>query len=425
MIDEFYYVSADRISPEFPIPVMVSAKEGPQIVEPGGAANVLNQMKFWNVDAELLAFQDYNAKKVQICLPYGHFIPRKKRYYSGDFALFRHDVESPNYGLTDDQLIAMQKNLVEKFKRKKPALTILSDYNKGTFVNVGFDVIKPLLWHTHPTLVDPKKGPLSKWRGCTYIKPNASEARALTGCSDWKEQCDVIRKETDCEGVIITQSGSGVVGWHGDYFEHRTSKTVTASSVVGAGDCFMAFLAMGLAQGFALKDAVAIAFDAGLIYVQRKHNQPVSPEDFIPPSKFVIPELLLYRQFKLAFTNGCFDILHSGHLETFKFAKSKADKLVVAVNSDESVKKQNKSHGLVNDLESRKNMLAALECVDFVVEFNEDTPYNLIQAIKPDVLVKGGDHPNPVGADLVPEVYLVPLVPNVSTTNIINKIKQS
>lgn len=427
MLDEYYYVKSDRISPEFPIPVMTSEDVTPDVVEPGGAANVYNQMKFWNVDAKLLAFHHEHPAvsfiSDRLRLPEGKRMPIKRRYYSGDFPLFRHDIETPNYGLETLQLCEMQEALVDEFKSMRPSVTILSDYNKGLFANVAYDIIRKILWHTHPTIVDPKKGPLSKWRGCTIIKPNAVEAKALTGQCYWRDQCDVIRQETDCEAVIITQGGDGVVGWHGDYFQHPAKKKVVPNSVVGAGDCYMAFLAMGLAQNFSLTDSMEFAFEAGSVYVQRRHNQPVVPSDFLRANKLVKAENLANRNYRLAFTNGCFDLLHPGHLETFRFAKSKADKLVVAVNSDASVALQSKSHKPVNDIDFRKKMLAALEDVDFVVEFDEETPYNLIRTIAPDVLVKGGDWPNPVGSDIVKEVYTVPIVPNYSTTNLINKIK--
>ena len=125
----------------------------------------------------------------------------------------------------------------------------------------------------------------------------------------------------------------------------------------------------------------------------------------------------------MAFTNGVFDILHPGHVALLEFAKSKADRLVVAVNSDESVRRQGKSHGLVNDMSSRMRLLAGLSCVDYVVGFEEDTPLGLLERFRPEAFVKGSDWPNPVGAEHSGEVFLFYKVGDHSTTRVIEKIR--
>jgi D-beta-D-heptose 7-phosphate kinase/D-beta-D-heptose 1-phosphate adenosyltransferase len=205
------------------------------------------------------------------------------------------------------------------------------------------------------------------------------------------------------------------------WFEHRPDSAVSVRSVVGAGDCFVAFLAMCMCHSVDIRRAVAIAFEACSVYVGEQHNRPLHPYR-LNKSKFVDPRMLVDRDFSLSFANGCFDILHPGHIELLSYAKSRADRLAVALNTDASVDRQGKSHPRVNDLAYRKKMVAALECVDFVLEFDEDTPESIIRAVFPDVLVKGSDWPSPVGADLVREVCAFGLVGGYSTTEIIRKI---
>ena len=245
----------------------------------------------------------------------------------------------------------------------------------------------------------------------------------MSGQSDWRRQCEYFMRKTDCQAVVITQAGDGVVGnVQGGWFEYKPSVKKTPRSVVGAGDTFIAFLSMCMAHSIDIRKAVEISFDACSLYVEKAYNTPLHPYQ-IASSKFADPRIFTKRDFTLAFTNGCFDILHPGHVELLKFAKSKADKLVVALNSDESVKRQNKPHKLVNSLEYRKTMISALECVDFVVSFDEDTPREIMNVICPEVLVKGSEYADPVGSEIVGEVCSFPMVSGHSTTSLINKIK--
>ena len=193
-------------------------------------------------------------------------------------------------------------------------------------------------------------------------------------------------------------------------------------SVIGAGDCFVAILAMCMANFVDIKKAVEIAFRGCAAYVKNRFNGPISPVD-LEEGKIVSPSSLVLRDFRLAFANGNFDILHPGHVALLEFAKSRADRLVVALNSDESARRQKKSHPLVNDLDHRKSMVASLGCVDYVVDFAEDTPLKLLERLRPEVMVKGSDWPNPVGAEFAGEVCIFDRVGNHSTTGIFEKIR--
>ena len=427
MIDEYYDVVADRVSPDFPIPVMIASSGAPNKVSLGGAGNVCQQFSNFNFDVDLFALVDerfigeprgFDVSKSSV-IPTN--VPVKKRFYSGCFPLCRLDVESCGYGLTDSELKELQGGLVSRLVSSDPYdVAILSDYDKGVFY--GVDSFLEMMSDSTITIVDPKKSPVRRWKGCTIIKPNASEARSLSGRSDWKEQCQYFFRETDCQAVVITQAGEGVVGnVMGSWFEYRPKRRGESRSVIGAGDAFVAFLAMCMAHSIDIRRAVEIAFEACSIYVGKDRSDPVYPYE-IEANKFVRPESLANRDFRLSFANGCFDILHPGHVELLEFAKSRGDRLVVALNSDKSVVAQEKSHPMVNDLEYRMRMVASLACVDFVVSFDDDTPHDLIKAIRPDVLVKGSEWPSPVGSDIVGEVCSFGLFGGYSTTGIINKI---
>jgi len=440
IVDEYYQVQADRISPEFPIPVMTSSDSNSFKSLPGGAANVVYQFSHFNVDVKYFSlvggyskaiFRDYNID-MSYCVEFDDQsveVPIKRRFYDGDFPLSRWDIESENYSLSDSDLADHQNRVFDLLhnanRGASKLVTVFSDYDKGVFSDIEGSFV-PHLAAIMPgiTIVDPKKGPIEKWAGCTVFKPNAKEALDLSGIYDWKEQCKWFQDTLGCESVVITQGGDGVKGLSGEDYFDVVGKNSLVNSVIGAGDCFTAFLAMGISCGLSVIESSSIAYEAGSFYVSRKHNEPLSKFDFC--GKFVNIEELNNRDFKLVFTNGCFDLIHRGHLELLKYAKSLGDKLVVAVNSDSSVKKLKGNSRPINNLIDRMEVLSGLEVVDYVVSFDDDTPYGVIKEISPDVLVKGSDWSgNIVGSDLVSEVKDFELVEELSTTLIIDRIKKS
>ena len=430
MIDEYHKVEVNRISPEFPIPIMRSSNSN-AIQKPGGAANVVHQLRHFNVDPSLWCFYDQNLtdvlQKHYILWSCANFVsvkaslPIKRRFFDGDIQVARHDIESKNCGLNQKELDFVTGGLRDVIATScKPDVAIFSDYNKGFFASEEFNVLD--FYKDVTTIVDPKNGPLSKWKGCTIIKPNAKEAFDLTGRNTWREQARHIQDEIGCESVVITFGGEKVAGiWHNDYFCYQPDKKVEVESVIGAGDCFCATFALAVGHGFSVPEAAEIGWNSGSIYVQNKMNRPIVPAE-LSLSGIVESEDLSSRDFKLVFTNGCFDLLHEGHLETLRFAKSQGDKLVVALNSDASIKRLKGSERPLKPLDQRMKVIAALNMVDFVVSFDEDTPLEVIKTIKPDVLVKGDGYciDSIVGADIVPEVLVAPSVPGLSSTKFIN-----
>jgi len=411
MLDEYYDVSVSRISPEFPIPVMRSQSDRCTRV-PGGAANVALQFSKFNTHVFLTGITHdvmplMPLKKITNHSPLdcGLVIPVKKRFYQGDFPVARWDVEEPCYGQTSLWMF-------DDFELQRTEVTVFSDYNKGIFDKPWYKrFLKDRL-----TIVDPKHD-LTRWEGCTILKPNSVEAAALTGEKDWKRQAEKLKKIVGCRDVVITQGSEGVVGiTPAGFFEYRPSRKDEVNSVIGAGDCFIAFLAMAVAHGMSTYEAAIIAYEAGAVYVQSKHNRPLKPAE------------LLARKggSQVVFTNGCFDLLHAGHIQTLEFAKDQGDLLVVGINSDESVRRLKGDSRPVNKLADRIRVLSAMKCVDCVVPFDADTPLDLIKYVRPDIIVKGGDYraEEVVGHDLA-EVIIAPMLAGLSTTSLIAKTRSN
>jgi len=442
LIDQYYEVDANRVSPEFPVPIMKSASDVCKVAVPGGVGNVACQFRHFDIDVQLFAMIDSYARWVLMesrigtanchTIPDGH-VPIKKRYYQGEFPLCRWDVEESDYGMSS--IVASQEALEEKFSAApKPEVVIFSDYQKGVFNGYPWGKqrwLKSMRDEDIITIVDSKNLNIGEWEGCTVFKPNSKEAELMTGIKDWERQCDLIQDSAKCMAVVITQGGNGVVGKvAGRYFEYRPRKSVVANSVIGAGDCFMAFLAMGLAHGMDVVDVAQVAFEAGAVYVQNMHNKPVTPYELMRHVDPVRAKLCMppkERDYKLVFTNGCFDCgLTKGHVRYLDKAKQLGDRLIVAINGDESVRRLKGHDRPVMTLEDRMDVVAGLESVDFVVSFNEDTPYNLIKEIMPDLLVKGGDWKveDIAGHDIVP-VQIIGTIICDSTTQKIEKLRKT
>lgn len=440
MIDQYFNVRVKKISPEFPIPVMLTEDDSSEDF-PGGAANVAYQFKHFNTKAHLASFIDLAASlcflrtgiDTKFCIDIGdNKIPRKRRFYSGDFPTYRWDVEKAEYGL--DDLNRKCFELYDKIHSESDTIDalIFSDYGKGVF-NEYNNLLIP---DVPISVVDPKSGDLNRWRGCTVFKPNYEEALNLSGRKTLYDAGNHLFDELKCQAVIITQGGTGITVFDdGGIHEIRpTSKLPPAESVIGAGDCFVAFLTLALARGMGIRKSAEVAWEAGAIYVKNRHNKPISRLDLmnkIDPAigKIIVGFIEEYvgkktRDYKLVFTNGVFDMLHQGHIETLKFAKSLGDKLIVAVNTDESTGRLKPGRPIM-PLEQRMSLLASLECVDFVTSFDQDTPLEIIKKIQPDILVKGSEYQveNIVGNDLV-KVVTSPMVEGLSTTKIIEAIQR-
>jgi D-beta-D-heptose 7-phosphate kinase/D-beta-D-heptose 1-phosphate adenosyltransferase len=440
VIDQFFTVKVNRISPEFPIEIYHSYDSEPSLTNPGGAANVVAQFKHFNSDVQLYSFLDPYTEQIlknsnidtknSLILSEPFKNPVKKRFYHGQFPLCRWDVEKEHYGV-GNKLVEYQIELLNIYKNNTSDVVVLSDYDKGLFFNFPKH---NLFSEDKIYIVDPKNKPIDKWCGCTIFKPNAKEAQDLSGIpfTNWKNQCDFFQKTLGCVSVVITHDGDGVYGKVlNRYFEyHSPCKTICESSI-GAGDCFAAILGLAMANGLDIVDAVTVAYEAAAVLVSKKYNQPITANEllyrFDPiKSKIVNVDFLknISKKEKLIFTNGVFDVgLTSGHIKYLQKAKSFGDKLVVALNSDESVRRLKGNERPIMSLEERMQILAGLQAVDYVISFEEDTPLELIKKITPNKIIKGGDYkPESVAGYGISEVVITDWFECISTSEKIKKI---
>lgn len=375
ILDQYIFGSVERISPESPIPIFkeISVRDCP-----GGSGNVAANLKA--LGAEVLHYYDGLNHSV------------KKRYVCDNHIMFRADVE--DYHI----------NGWWKFDLKEVDYCILSDYNKG-YLHHSQEIIRQCQIQGCIVVVDPKKH-LSNYYGADYVKLNQKEIQSYTDGEPYSE----ILEKYNIGALIITQGSDGVYIHSPDFKGKIPCDVHQVSDVTGAGDVFIACMTFYLAQGHSLYDACFKANKLASLSVTKFGTYILSEEDI--------------KQTKTVFTNGCFDILHRGHVEYLKCSKQLGARLVVGLNSDASVRKLKGSERPINSQEDRKAILESLDCVDQVIIFDEDTPYELIKQIKPDIITKGGDYkPHEVVGNDLAQVTIIPLVEGVSTTNIIEKIR--
>ncbi len=462
MLDRYWQGATSRISPEAPVPV-VQIKETEE--RPGGAGNVaLNIAALGaNVCVDGLVGDDEGGKLLSsqltnsgvTCLFKGQqdiATIIKLRVLSLHQQLIRLDFEE-NIQTTNNT--TNKSELISRFKNQlsKTDIVVLSDYGKGTltdirqFINIARDQNKPVL-------VDPKGIDFDKYRKATLLTPNFTEFTTIVGQCNSPEE--IIEKgfdlceHLDIDALLVTQGEQGMtlIQQNANAL-HLPTKARDVYDVTGAGDTVISTLAAALAAGLSLSQATGLANTAAGITVGKLGAASVSVgelrEEIIATeiadlnvSSGIISESNLLTAVnqatalgeKIVMTNGCFDILHAGHVSYLEKAKQLGDRLVIAVNTDASVKKLKGDSRPVNPLDARMKILAALRCVDWVVPFSEDTPKRLICAVKPDYLVKGGDYraEDIAGNDCVTahggEVRVLELEAGISTSNIIKTIQK-
>lgn len=459
MLDRYWQGTADRVSPEAPVPV-INVKHTEH--RPGGAANVALNLVSLGAKCTLVGLigdDEAGAELTSTLTAAGvecDFVkvPNwptivKLRLLAQKQQLIRADFEEavPDYGASER--IGVVQNKVEKHL-KSADVFILEDYDKGAIED------PPALVHAAvnaavPVLVDPKMKPLSVYAKATLIKPNEKEfahavgAGASRGVDDVAAAGQRLCIELQLGGLVVTRGGEGMEVCTPDETRHVPARPVEVYDVTGAGDTTAAGLAMGLALGWPLIDCARVANIAASIAVSKSGTAPVSgPElrnalagevaDRGMLTRAALSQAVVDAQAngeRVVFTNGCFDILHAGHVTYLEEAAALGDRLVVAINGDESVTRLKGEGRPVVPVEGRSRVLEGLSCVDWVVSFDEDTPEPLLTLLKPDILVKGGDYgpDGVVGADLVRayggEVQVLSLVSDVSTSAIVERIRQT
>ena len=458
MLDNYYVGDVRRISPEAPVPVFRKRSERSVL---GGAANVAANLVAANQQTAMMSIigRDVNGQTMmklfenlginaELVTNLQRSTTIKTRFLAdNNQQLMRLDVEDtdPITKAESNKILKKLQKVIDDFD-----LILMSDYLKGLLTQEFTQgVIKMARKHDIPVVIDVKDPKYGKYYGATLLKPNLNELRSLTGKNvqtdeEIVEAAEELRKRSNCQYVLATLGAKGMVlvGDGEPYFVKSLAREVY--DVSGAGDTTIAYLATCMANEMPIRESVDIANYAAGIQVGKVGTSSVSWQEVrdlisnedhgIAHKILSAEELNSFRkdnaQKKIVFTNGCFDILHVGHKRYLQQAATLGDILVVGVNCDASVRRLKGPTRPVNNEQDRAEMLSALGFIDYVVIFDEDTPYELIKKIQPDVLVKGGDYKpeEVVGKDIVEarggQLELISFVEGKSTTNIIKKINQ-
>ncbi len=452
ILDQYIYGETNRISPEAPVPVLrVESTEE----RAGGAANVAINISSLDVSVKLLGItgkDDSSNRLEKILNDKGvecHFIKcdnfstiTKQRVLSRHQQLIRLDYEKEKGSFDTNELIEQYSELIESVD-----VVVLSDYAKGSLERVQ-TLIKYANEKNVKVLVDPKSNDFSTYKSADIITPNLKEFEAIVDeCKsddDLIEKASELRKELELNALLVTRGEKGMTLIRGDHEPvHLKAETHEVYDVTGAGDTVIAVLASALACEYELEQATTLANTAAGLVVEKLGAATVTVDElnsassnkyqlYIPMERQAALEVINQARSngeKIVMTNGCFDILHMGHINYLTKARSLGDRLIVAVNDDDSVKRLKGDTRPINPLNNRMTVLAALACVDWVVPFHEDTPEQLISMFKPDVLVKGGDYTEDqiVGAEFVRqtggEVVVLAFEEGCSTTSVLEKMK--
>jgi D-beta-D-heptose 7-phosphate kinase/D-beta-D-heptose 1-phosphate adenosyltransferase len=459
MLDKFVYGSVTRISPEAPIPVFQETRETTML---GGAANVTANISVYggNVDFISIIGDDEEGEVIRKLLqnqssitPYlireqSRPTTAKTRYVSNSQHLLRVDKETCIEPIAETQhTIQLTFNdLIDQCD-----IVLLSDYKKGFFTpSLTQHLIQTAHNHQKTVIIDPKGTDYQKYAGASILTPNRSELMAATGLPiatdvDIEAAARHLIHAYDIEMILVTRSEEGMSLVTAAEAFHLPTQAQEVYDVSGAGDTSIATLALALGCGIKIKHACEIANAAAGIAVSksgtavvyldelkrallRKHGShyPEKLSTLISAQKLVHSWKAVGK--KIGFTNGCFDLIHPGHVTLLRKAKQLCDILIVGLNSDNSVKHLKGDQRPIQHEEARAAVLSAIGDTDLIIIFDEQTPLKMIETLQPDVLIKGSDYTidQVVGADVVQAnggtVALVDLVSNFSTTNIVKKL---
>jgi D-beta-D-heptose 7-phosphate kinase/D-beta-D-heptose 1-phosphate adenosyltransferase len=459
MLDEYLWGKAERISPEAPVQVVDVIREELRL---GGAGNVVHNLAALGVQVSVCSVvgDDQNGRELlgQFChhhidtraifLDPDRRTSRKTRVVAAHQQIVRIDRESREAlpAAVEQQLCDWIAAHASEYKA-----IVLSDYNKGVLTpTVIASAISAATAIGIPVLVDPKGTDYTRYGGATLLTPNRKEAEAASGISvtdtaSLAEAARAIMSATGLQHLLITRSEEGMSLFsQGGEIVHIPTVAREVFDVSGAGDTVLATLAVGIASGFSMAESARLANIAAGIAVGKLGTSIVTPQEIIDAvslthkdshvkikSLEVLSPLIAVEKSKgkrIVFTNGCFDLLHAGHVKYLQKARNLGDLLVLGLNSDASVRRLKGPKRPLIDQDERAHLLAALDCVDYVIVFEQDTPLELITALKPHILAKGGDYSldGVVGRDIVESyggrVELITFVDGKSTTNIIERI---
>ena len=455
MLDHYLWGKCERISPEAPVQVIDVQNESTVL---GGAGNVVNNLLSLgaNVSIASVVGDDTNGSHVRqmldskganthgLVVEQGRKTSKKSRVIASHQQVVRFDSESKHeiHHKSEEALLQYLSSILESIDT-----IILSDYGKGVLThNLTCNVIALAKKYHKPLLVDPKGEDYSKYKGATLITPNKKEASLackipIVDDVSLQKAGKLLKESLDLTYAIITLSEDGIAVF-GDRFEKMPTIAREVYDVTGAGDTVLAALGYALSCGVEVHEAASFANAAAAVVVGKLGSATVSLDEIdaythslrtatteskIKTKEQMVQLLKQMKHQKIVFTNGCFDILHVGHVKYLETAKSFGDMLIVGLNSDASIARLKGASRPINALEDRAYILASLESVSYVVPFEEDTPHDLILAVQPDILVKGADYKDKVvvGNDIAKEVRLVEFIEGKSTTKIIERAQHA
>jgi D-beta-D-heptose 7-phosphate kinase/D-beta-D-heptose 1-phosphate adenosyltransferase len=458
MLDRFIYGAVDRISPEAPVPVIAVERETAML---GGAGNVARNVAALGGKAVLIGLIGDDAAGRALTAMLGdeagvqaHLVTdtarrttEKVRYISGSHQMLRVDREDRGPAQAADLLAAFTQRLATA------DVVVLSDYAKGVLTDaVVRGAIDAARAAGKPVIVDPKSRHFARYDGATLIKPNRKEAAEATGITDASDEASeeagaaILAMAPALDAALVTRGGAGMtLSVRGQAPVHLPASAVEVFDVSGAGDTVAATLALAIAAGASLSDAARLANLAAGLVVAKLGTDVVTAAELTALARSAAGEPAEVkiadrdhardivagwraRGLTVGFTNGCFDLLHPGHVSLLDQAKAACDRLIVGLNTDASVSILKGPTRPVQKEQARATVLASLSSVDLVVLFGEQTPLELIKAFHPDVLVKGADYTveTVVGSDVVlgygGKVLLADLKQGQSTTALIGRM---
>ncbi|GHT01568.1 bifunctional protein HldE [Synergistales bacterium] len=450
VLDRYMAGTTERVSREAPIPVVVCKDETDNL---GGAGNVVMNLRGLGArvfvagsvgrDEYACAVRRHLSENGVESRLFDRVSPTltKARLLCGGQQVARFDRETVEELPQKDAVSALSW-LEDILDKKRASAVILSDYGLGFCTRFLCEaVIDAARSRNIPVFVDPRGSDWSRYKGATIATPNLAELSAVAGPVRNEDETvaasgEKARVAAGLDYLLVTRSSSGVSLMAQSGALHIPGRPIEVFDVSGAGDTVIACLAAAFAAGFSMTEAAMFANDAAHIVVTRSGTYPINARDILSGNAERTSEAIVVtrqdaasicerwkKDGRVVFTNGCFDVLHAGHVDSLERARALGERLIVGLNSDRSVRALKGKERPVNNEHDRARVLAALRCVDLVVVFDEDTPRELLSALRPHVLVKGGDYSaeSLPGREFVETVVILPLTEGLSTTEIIKR----
>lgn len=447
MLDVKLSGSIHRMANEAPVPILLQEEEKKYL---GGAGNVLMNLQSLGCE-KLFMFSkignDSYGKEIAAILSTYPEITRhlysdstyqttvKTRGFSNNKMIFRYDVENAAQ-LLQSHVSDIKVKLIHILNTTQIDSILLSDYNRGFLVKeLTQFIIQEANSRAIPTFVDTKSD-YKKYLGCTVIKPNRKEIEEVFGLQYSYDNLEAIHKaikeKVQCQETLLTLSEDGMSFYTGGELIYEATQKCDVNDVTGAGDVVLSIIAYYY-SALDKRNLVRLATYLGTMSVRHVGTYVLKPSDIlnaykeIHRTKLISLENVKYLKNPIVFTNGCFDILHEGHMALLQYCKSirpPEGEVMIAINSDESIRKLKGATRPINGIDARIAILNNIESVDWILVFTEDTPYEVLEVIHPHTIVKGGDYTmeSMIGKEFAKEVKIFAYMDGKSTTNIVNKI---